>query len=154
MSTLSFRNVEVDARATVREWPPEAIETALDRGSLTDWRRLAAEIRRSPWGATARTVEEVVSWKEHPGVDALMAEVLRHARADVTRRGRQRWADHLITLRKQAGLTLREVAELAGTSASRLSDYERAKVSPTTDALARIEHAVALARGFDRDGAG
>jgi transcriptional regulator with XRE-family HTH domain len=31
-------------------------------------------------------------------------------------------------------------ARAAGTSASRLSDYENAKVSPTTDVLGRLSH--------------
>ena len=37
-------------------------------------------------------------------------------------------------------MTLRQLARAAGTSASRLSDYENAKVAPTTDVLARLSH--------------
>ncbi len=37
-------------------------------------------------------------------------------------------------------MTLRQFAAAAGTSASRLSDYENAKVAPTTDVLARLGH--------------
>jgi transcriptional regulator with XRE-family HTH domain len=40
-------------------------------------------------------------------------------------------------------MTLRQLARAAGTSASRLSDYENAKVAPTTDVLARLKHAAA-----------
>jgi len=40
-------------------------------------------------------------------------------------------------------MTLRQLARAAGTSASRLSDYENAKVAPTTDVLARLQHAAA-----------
>jgi transcriptional regulator with XRE-family HTH domain len=39
-------------------------------------------------------------------------------------------------------MTLRQFARAAGTSASRLSDYENAKVAPTTDVLARLSHVV------------
>jgi len=39
---------------------------------------------------------------------------------------------------------LRALAQLAGTSASRLSNYENAKVAPTTDVLGRIEHVIAM----------
>ena len=46
----------------------------------------------------------------------------------------------------QVGLSLRELAALAGTSASRLSDYENAKVAPTTDVLGRIEQVAEQAR--------
>lgn len=38
---------------------------------------------------------------------------------------------------------MRAFAALAGTSASRLSDDENGRVSPTTDALTRLEHAAA-----------
>jgi len=41
-------------------------------------------------------------------------------------------------------MTLRQYARAAGTSASRLSDYEHAKVAPTTDVLARLAHVQAF----------
>jgi DNA-binding transcriptional regulator YiaG len=146
MTDLVFRNVDVDAASPVRDWPFEAIQAAMERGTLRDWRRLADEIRRSPWGRVARAVEEVASWGDIQGVDALMLESVTRARAAVTRAGRTRWAAHLATMRRDAGLTLRELAALAGTSASRLSDYEHGRVAPTTDALSRVEHAVAVAQ--------
>lgn len=34
---------------------------------------------------------------------------------------------------------MRELAAAAGTSAARISDYENARVAPTTDVLARLE---------------
>jgi transcriptional regulator with XRE-family HTH domain len=40
-------------------------------------------------------------------------------------------------------MTLRQFALAAGTSASRLSDYEHAKVAPTTDVLSRLRHVAA-----------
>ncbi len=40
-------------------------------------------------------------------------------------------------------MTLRQFARAAGTSASRLSDYENAKVAPTTDVLGRLSHVAA-----------
>jgi DNA-binding transcriptional regulator YiaG len=45
--------------------------------------------------------------------------------------------------RTQTGMTLRQFARAAGTSPSRLSDYENAKVAPTTDVLARLNHVAA-----------
>jgi len=87
--TVRFRNVDFDESAPLDEWPAEAIETVIDRGSLPDWRMLARAIRASPWGPAARTTENVTSWEEHYGVDELMQRVLRRARADVTREGRE-----------------------------------------------------------------
>lgn len=140
MTSTRFRNVDVDLDAPVDSWPAEAIETLLGRGSLSDWRRLGVAIRANPWGPAARTVENIVGWGEHYGVDALMAEVISDARAQVGTAARQRYASRIRRWRETTGLSLRAFARLVGTSASRLSDYERGKVAPTTDVLGRIEH--------------
>lgn len=145
MTSMTFRNLDLDPMTPVALWPPEAIVTALDRGSLVVWRRLAAEIRRSPWGALARTVDEIAAWGDHASIDLLMRDIVAVARAEVTTSGRRRWADHIAALRRSTGLSLRAFAALAGTSAPRLSDYERAKVAPTTDVVGRLEHAARTA---------
>ena len=82
----------------------------------------------------------MVGWGEHYGVDALMSGVIRHAREDITQRGRAEYAAQIRSWRTQTGMTLRQFARAAGTSASRLSDYENAKVAPTTDVLGRLSH--------------
>lgn len=142
--TVRFRNLDFDQRAPLNEWPAEAIETVIDRGSLSDWRPLLAEIRRDPWGAAARTAENVASWGEHYGVDALISAAIRDGREEITMRGRAEYAARIRSWRVQAGMTLREFARAAGTSASRLSDYEHAKVAPTTDVLGRLGHVASL----------
>lgn len=133
------RNVTVDLAAPVEQWPDEAIETVLDRGGLSDWRRLARCISDDPWGPVARSVEAISEWDEHYGVDRLMRRVKDRARSDVDARGRARYAERIRRARASTGLSQRDLALLAGTSASRLSDYENAKVAPTTDVLGRIE---------------
>ena len=138
--TTRFRNLDFDATQPLDHWPAEAIETLIDRGSLSDWRRLANAIRRNPWGPASRTTETVVSWGEHYGVDALMTRVIGRAREDITQRGRAEYAAQIRSWRAQSGMTLRQFARAAGTSASRLSDYENAKVAPTTDVLGRLSH--------------
>jgi DNA-binding transcriptional regulator YiaG len=138
--TVRFRNLDFDPTQPLDEWPAEAIETVIDRGSLSDWRRLAAAIRQNPWGPAARTAETVASWGEHYGVDALIAGVLRCAREEVALRGRAEYAAQIRSWRARTGMTLRQFALAAGTSASRLSDYEHAKVAPTTDVLGRLEY--------------
>jgi DNA-binding transcriptional regulator YiaG len=119
----------------------------IDRGSLSDWRRLADAIRRNPWGPAARTAETVVSWEEHYGVDALIERVIRRAREDVALAGRAEYAARIRAWRAQTEMTLRQFAKAAGTSASRLSDYENAKVAPTTDVLGRLRYAMAMHTG-------
>ena len=126
--TVQFRNLDFDSNAPVDQWPAEAIETVMDRGSLSDWRALAQAIRRNPWGPAARTAENVAGWDEHYGVDLA---------------GRAEYAARIRSWRTQTGMTQRQFARAAGTSPSRLSDYENANVAPTTDVLARLSHVAA-----------
>lgn len=144
MSDLQFRNVVFDRTAPISDWPAEAIETVLDRGTLVDWRALAAEIRRSPWGRAARITDEAIREDAHGSIDVLFDAALQAARTSVALDARRAEATRLRRLRMQTGLSLRAFAALAGTSASRLSDYENAKVAPTTDAIGRLEHAASL----------
>jgi DNA-binding transcriptional regulator YiaG len=141
--SLQFRNLNLETSEPMDRWPAEAIETVIDRGSLSDWRQLAEAIRSNPWGPAARTAETVTGWGEHYGVDALMIGVIRHARENVTLKGRAEYATQIRTWRTQTGMTLRQFARAAGTSASRLSDYENAKVAPTTDVLGRLSYVAA-----------
>jgi hypothetical protein len=90
--TVRFRNLDFNPKTPLDQWPAEAIETILDRGSLSDWRRLAHTIRRNPWGPAARTTETIVAWGEHYGADQLMSNVIRHARKDIAREGRTAYA--------------------------------------------------------------
>ncbi|HTA98618.1 MAG TPA: helix-turn-helix transcriptional regulator [Solirubrobacteraceae bacterium] len=136
--TLRFRNLDFDITQPMDQWPAEAVETVIDRGSLSDWRQLANAIRHNPWGPAARTTETVVGWGEHYGVDSLMTNVIRRARKDIDRQGRAEYAAQIRSWRIQSRMTLRQFALAAGTSASRLSDYENAKVAPTTDVLGRL----------------
>jgi DNA-binding transcriptional regulator YiaG len=138
--TLRFRNLDFDTTQPVDLWPAEAIETVIDRGTLSDWRKLAQAIRHNPWGPAARTAETVTSWGEHYGVDALISRIINKAREEVTQRGRADYAAQIRSWRTASGMTLREFARAAGTSAPRLSDYEKAKVAPTTDVLGRLKH--------------
>lgn len=144
---MHFRNVDFDPTTPIDQWPAEATETLIDRGTLSDWRRLAEAIRQQPWGPAARTAEKVVAWGEHYGVDALIANVIVSARDEVALRGRAEYAAQIRSWRAQTGMTLRQFALAAGTSASRLSDYENAKVAPTTDVLGRLGYVAATHPG-------
>lgn len=137
--SVSFRNVDVDRNAPLEEWPVEALEILIDRGSLSDWRRLATVLAEDPWGPLARTVDGIIADDDHYGVDRIFDEVIRRARGRATLVGRRRYAERLRTLRRSTGMSMRQLAALAGTSAARISDYENARVAPTTDVLARLE---------------
>ena len=45
MSALKFRNITASVDDPVETWPFEGILTAVERGTLPDWRRLAAAVR-------------------------------------------------------------------------------------------------------------
>ena len=136
--TMRFRNLDFDPTAPWTCGRPRRSRRSSTAARCPDWRSLADAIRRNPWGPAARTAETVISWGEHYGVDALMSSVIRHAREDLTLRGRTEYAAQIRSWRAQTGMTLRQFARAAGTSAPRLSDYENAKVSPTTDVLGRL----------------
>lgn len=141
---MRFRNVDVDPARPLDEWPAEAIETLMDRGTRSDWQRLVAAIRCNPWGPTARTAESVAHWGEHDGVDVVVLDALAAARTSWDDQARRRYADRIRSWRTEAGLTQRQLAELIGTSASRLSAYENAKVAPTSVVLGRIEQVLSI----------
>ena len=60
----------------VSSWPQEAVAAAMERGDIAHWRRIAAEIRRSPWGRTARAVEEILTHSRPYGVAELMERAM------------------------------------------------------------------------------
>jgi len=60
MTALKFRNTIASPDDPVDTWPFEGILAAVERGSLPDWRRLAAAIRADPWGPVARQVLEPI----------------------------------------------------------------------------------------------
>lgn len=148
--TGPVRHVDFEPRTAVDSWPAEAIEALLDRGGVDEWHTLATEIRRSPWGRVARIVDQIVGWHDHGSVDVLMGSITEAARADVAERGRRRYAAHVRALRQITGYSLREFASLAGTSAARLSAYERGLTAPTTEVLGRLEHAAEVAAPTDQ----
>ncbi|MDN5914807.1 MAG: hypothetical protein L0I76_06810 [Pseudonocardia sp.] len=78
--TLTFRNLDVSPDDPVENWPTEAVLTALERGGLGQWRRLAAAIRADPWGPVAGRVEEALSVTRPYGVSELMETVVASAR--------------------------------------------------------------------------
>jgi DNA-binding transcriptional regulator YiaG len=139
--TLTFRNLTTDPASPVAEWPTEAVLTALERGGLADWRRLAAEIRREPWGRTARQVEEVLSHTRPYGVAEAMEEVVAQARARAEQAERAEVATEVREAIARSGLTSTEFATRIGTSRSRLSTYATGRVVPSAALMVRIRRA-------------
>jgi transcriptional regulator with XRE-family HTH domain len=138
MSTLTFRNVDASPDEPVSEWPLEAIQTALERGGLSHWRRLASEVRADPWGPVARRLEEVLRYSRPYGVAEAMERAIARAREATEARERKAVATEIRELVRASGLTRAEFASRIGTSASRLSTYATGKVTPSAALLTRM----------------
>lgn len=138
MTTLAFRNVDASPDDPVEAWPQEAIQTALERGSLPDWRRLAAAIQADPWGPVARHVEEVLTYSRPYGVAKAMERMIERTRKARERTEREAVAGEVTALIEASGLTRAEFASRIGTSTSRLSTYATGKVIPSAALLVRM----------------
>jgi hypothetical protein len=105
MSPVSFRNVDASPEDPVSEWPQEAVQTALERGGLADWRRLAAAIEAEPWGPLARRVEEVLGYSRPYGVAEAFERTIARARETAEVAEREAVADEVRDLVRAAGLS-------------------------------------------------
>ncbi len=145
MTELVFRNVDASPEDPVEEWPLEAIQTALERGSLKHWRRLGTAIRVQPWGPVARDVEEVLTYSRPYGVAKVMERVIDEARHDAEAAERATVATEVRQLIERSGLSRAEFASRIGTSPSRLSTYATGKVTPSAALLVRMRSIVEAA---------
>lgn len=141
MRRLAFRNVDVSVRDPVSEWPLEAVQTALERGGLGEWRRLAAAVREEPWGPVARRIEEVLSYSRPYGMAEAMQRVLARARMAAEADEREAVAVEVRELIAASGLSRADFASRIGTSASRLSTYATGKTNPSAALLVRMRRA-------------
>ncbi|MPZ26169.1 MAG: helix-turn-helix domain-containing protein [Micromonosporaceae bacterium] len=140
---LAFRSLTTKVSDPVTEWPTEAVQTALERGDLHDWHRLAAMIDREPWGRTARQVEEVLGHARPYGVAEAMEAVIARARERAQRRERKAVATEVRRIVDRSGLTQAEFAARIGTSPSRLSTYVTGRVVPSATLLVRMRRLAA-----------
>jgi DNA-binding transcriptional regulator YiaG len=139
--TLAFRNVDVSPHDPVSEWPQEAIQTALERGGLEHWRRLADAIRAEPWGPVARQVEEALTYSRPYGVAVAIERAISRAREAAEASERDAVATEIDRLVRASGLSRAEFASRVGTSASRLSTYVTGRVTPSAALLVRMHRA-------------
>jgi DNA-binding transcriptional regulator YiaG len=146
MSPLTFRNIDASPDDPVSTWPLEAIQTALERGGLGDWRKLTEEIRAQPWGPVARRVEEVLGYSRPYGVAPAMERAIAGAREETEASEREAVATEVDRLVRASGLSRAEFASLVGTSASRLSTYVTGKVTPSAALLVRMRRTTERAR--------
>lgn len=128
----------MDPASPVSSWPVEAIQTTIERGGLGDWRPLVAEVRRHPWGRTARQIEEVLTHTRPYGTAPLLERAIERARTDAQSRERDAVAAGVRDLVAASGLTQAAFAVSIGTSASRLSTYATGRVVPSATLMLRM----------------
>lgn len=140
---IRFRNVSATPDDPVNQWGFEGLLTAIERGSMNTWDRIAAEVHRHPYGAVARLLEEeVIDAVSQEGERELFRHVLLRARNRRDHEVREEVVNRLQALLVRSGLTQREFAAQLGTSASRFSTYLKGKVTPGADLLVKAERLV------------
>lgn len=149
MTELIFRNVDVSPEDPVEKWPLEAIQTALERGSLKHWRRLGAAIKVQPWGPVARDIEDVLAYSRPYGVAKVMERVIDEARHNAEAAERTMVASEVRRLVEQSGLSRNNFASRIGTSPSRLSTYATGKVVPSAAMLVRMHNVAEVSNPDD-----
>ena len=117
-TNLKFRNIDASPDDPVETWPFEGILAAVERGTLPDWRRLAAAIRADPWGPVARQLLEAVGLARPYGTTELLEGVVERARKLAADSERQDVASEVRNLVGRSGLSKQDFAERIGTSRS------------------------------------
>jgi len=135
-----FRNINATPDDPVEQWGFEGLLAAIERGRMRLWDRIAAEIRRQPYGTVARLLEEeVIGAISHAGERELFRQVLARMQRRSQQDAKAEVANRLRSLLARSGLSQRDFAAQLGTSASRLSTYLSGKVTPGADLLVRAE---------------
>ncbi len=136
---LSFRNLDVDGSQPVATWPYEALVTAIERGSISDWARISGAIRTDPWGDVARQVDAYLSYEAPVGVAGLMQRAIARARDQREQQERDDVARHIQQYVDTSGLSMTQFAARIGTSRSRLSTYRSGSVLPSAALMTRMQ---------------
>jgi DNA-binding transcriptional regulator YiaG len=143
-TALKFRNIAASPDDPVETWPFEGILTAVERGTLPDWRRLAGAIRADPWGPVAQQVLEAISMAHPYGTAELLTGVIARARKQAADSEREVVAAEIRDLLSRSGLSAQDFAERIGTSRSRLSTYMSGKVVPSATLILRMRRVAGM----------
>lgn len=148
---LRFRNLDVTPADPVEQWGAEGLLSAIDRGSLRDWRRIAAAVDAEPFGELADQLSVALDLAQDVGVVSAMRRRLAAAR---DRTARSLAAERLGAAAARYGGTAAAFAGEVGTSSSRMSTYLRGTVMPSAAVLMKAELiAAAAARRRESGGA-
>jgi hypothetical protein len=127
-----------DSDQPVEFWPTSAIRSALQGGDIATWKRIAAALKRDPYGRTARQVEEVLEGTRPYGIAKALWEVLERARTHLEANERAEVARHIRLLIDRSGLGEQEFASRIGVSPETLGTYLDGSTSPTSALMIRM----------------
>jgi hypothetical protein len=127
-----------DPDQPVEFWPTAAIRAALQGGEIATWKRIAAALKRDPYGRTARQVEEILDGTHPYGIAKALWEVLERARIHLETNERAEVARHVRLLIERSGLALQEFASRIGVSSEELGGYLDGSTSPPASLMIRI----------------
>ena len=127
-----------DADQLVEFWPTADIRSALQGGDIATWKRIAAALKRDPYGRTARQVEEVLDGTRPSGIAKALWEVLERARTHLEANERAEVARHVRLLLERSGLGQPEFASRIGVAPEDLAAYIEGSASPSASLMIRM----------------
>ena len=127
-----------DVDQPVELWPTSAIRSAMQGGDIGTWKRIAAALKRDPYGRTARQVEEVLDGTRPYGISKALAEVLERARMHLEANERAEVARHVRLLMDRSGLAVPEFASRIGVEPDDLASYLDGSISPSASLMVRM----------------
>ncbi len=130
-----------DPDQPVEFWSTAAIGAALQGGDIATWKRIAAALKRDPYGRTARQVEEVLDGGRTYGITGIsraLWEVLERARAHLEANERAEVARHVRVLIERSGLAQHEFASRIGVAPEDLATYLDGSISPPSSLMIRM----------------
>jgi hypothetical protein len=127
-----------DPEQPVEFWPTAAIRKALEGGDIATWKRIAAALKRDPYGRTARQVEEVLEGTRPLGISKALSEVLDRARTHLEANERAEVGRHVQLLMDRSGLGQQEFASRIGISPEELGSYLDGSISPSASLMIRM----------------
>lgn len=133
-----LRHLDYGPQATVHDLGAAGLQAILDGADVNGWRPVLTALARDPWGPVALRVEGVLDHLETYGTARLFRGWLRHCRAGVDQ--------PLVTLadlRREAGLSQREMAARLGSSQAQVARVEGSS-SPSVRSLSRYLQALAM----------
>ena len=127
-----------DLDQPVEFWPTADISSAMQGGDIATWKRIAAALKRDPYGRTARQVEEVLAGTRPSGISKALWEVLDRARAHLDANERGEVARHVRLLIDRSGLGPQEFASRIGVAPEDLALYLDGSASPSASLMIRM----------------